>query len=282
MLNGTITVESEIGQGSAFTILIKEVEVATTAALEAAHREKQLDFAASTFAKGITFEKSIILIADDIDYNRELLKGFLAAYPLTLLEAENGRETLALARQHQPDLILLDMKMPEMDGYEAVDILKQDQALQAIPVIAVTASVLKQDEAEIRRRCDSYLRKPISKTSLLVEVMKFLPHTIIQEQAPAPEETPEKLSPEILGQHPELLGLLKTKRLRCRELSEQMEIDDIEAFANEIKELGRRYNCRPLAEWANALISSALEFDDVRTTRALLNLQTIIEQYEEE
>ncbi|MCP4716095.1 MAG: response regulator, partial [Deltaproteobacteria bacterium] len=241
MMNGTIAVESDgvPGRGSAFTILLKEVEVASTATL-ASRREKQLDFAASTFAKGITFEKSTILIADDIDYNRELLKGFLAAYSLTLIEAENGRETLALARQHQPDLILLDIKMPEMDGYEVVNILKQDESLQAIPVIAVTASVLKQDEAEIRQRCDAYLRKPVSKSDLLAEIMKFLPHTI-QAQAPAPEETVEELSAQTLAQHPALLKILQGQRSRCRELSEQMDLDQLEAFANEIKELGLRY-----------------------------------------
>ncbi|MCP4715777.1 MAG: response regulator, partial [Deltaproteobacteria bacterium] len=279
MMNGTITVESDgvPGRGSTFTILVKEVEVASTAAL-APRREKQLDFA--TFAEGITFEKSVILIADDIDYNRELLKGFLAAYSLTLIEAENGRETLALARQHQPDLILLDMKMPEMDGYEVVNILKQDKMLRAIPVIAVTASVLKQDEAEIRQRCDAYLCKPVSKSDLLAEIMKFLPHTI-QAQAPAPEETVEELSAQTLAQHPVLLKILQGQRSRCRELSEQMDLDQLEAFANEIKELGLRYRYQPLAEWADRLISIAFKFDSRRTRKTLLNLQTIIDQCKE-
>ncbi len=272
VMNGSITVESDgvPGRGSIFAVLFKEVEIASTTALEA-RRAKQLDITS------IVFEQSTILIADDIDYNRDLLKSFLAAYPLTLLEAENGRQTLALARQHRPDLILLDMKMPEMDGYEVVDILKQDKTLQAIPVIAVTASVLKQDEAEIRKRCEAFLRKPVSKSELLVEIMKFLPHAI-QEQAPGPEEAVEGLSARTLAQHPALLKILQGQRSRCRELAEQMDLDQLEAFAHEIKKLGLRYHYQPLAAWADRLNAIAFEFDSRRTRKALLKLQTIIDQ----
>jgi len=81
-------------------------------------------------------------------------------------------------------LILLDMKMPVMDGYKAAEILNNDGVLKDVPVIAVTASALKQDEEKISKFCDGYLRKPISQADLITEVVKFLPHTVTEMTAP--------------------------------------------------------------------------------------------------
>ncbi len=182
MMDGEISVISELGKGSVFNIILKNVEVASAEALKS-QRQKQIDFTS------VQFEKSTILVADDIEYNRKLMKCFFEDYDFTMVEAENGMEVIEKAREYHPQLILLDMKMPETDGYETAGFLKKDEALKDIPVIAVTASAMKDDECAIDSLCDSHLKKPVSRTDLISEVMKFLPHTIIREpDVSAPDE----------------------------------------------------------------------------------------------
>ncbi len=168
-MNGRITVESRENEGSTFTVVIEDVEKAALG--DTISTEKEV-----SDIRGIVFDKATILIADDIEYNRDLLRGFLNGSDLTVLEAENGMGVLALAKSRKPDLILLDIKMPVMDGYEAAKLLKQDDATKDIPVIAVTASALIQDEVAIRRICTDYLRKPVRKKDLITTMMKYMPH----------------------------------------------------------------------------------------------------------
>jgi len=176
MMEGEITVSSELGKGTVFNIIIKEVEVASADAL-AGGQKNQTDF------DSVAFEHSTILIADDIDYNRELLRVFFEVDNFTLLEAENGMEAIDKTREHHPDLILMDMKMPEMDGYEATLLLKNDDDLKKIPVIALTASAMRHDEETIKNLCDAYLKKPVTKADLIEEMKKFLPHTVTKKKS---------------------------------------------------------------------------------------------------
>ena len=275
MMKGEISVKSKVGTGSVFTVIIKNVEVASIEDLEC-RQPQYIDFAA------IQFEKSSVLIADDIEYNRELIKGFLEDYGLTLLEAENGKEVIEKTRQHHPDLILLDMKMPEMDGLEAAEILHNDENLKDIPVIAVTASAMKEDEAVISKICDAYIRKPVSKTGLILEVMKYLPHTVAEGTAIETIETTQAKisaapSQDTLAIHPELIEIIKTRQMYCKELSDKMIINKIEDFAQEMKALGVRYNYQPLVGWGEALYSSAIAFDMETIQRTLLNFETFLQ-----
>ncbi|MFC1467333.1 response regulator [Verrucomicrobiota bacterium] len=183
MMNGEISVESEFGKGSTFVVTLHGVKIA--AADPANIQNTQL--------QKIKFEPATILIADDIDYNLEILSIFLENQNFRFLYAKNGEEAITQARDHQPDLILLDMKMPVMSGYEVSQKLKADDQLKTIPIIAVTASALKQDEEKISHMCDGYLRKPVSANDLIPELQRFLPYKIRQEDPPTtPKESAQK------------------------------------------------------------------------------------------
>lgn len=169
MMNGELTLHSEPGKGSAFEMTFSGVEFAPNEEEEAIHdRAAELP---------IEFSPATILIADDIDYNRELIAHFLKGFNFTLVTAADGVEVLQQSLKEKPDLILLDMKMPGMSGYDTARALSEDTVLRTIPVIAVTASALKEDEKIISTICDGYLRKPISRTLLLKEMMRFLPYS---------------------------------------------------------------------------------------------------------
>ena len=102
---------------------------------------------------------------------RDLLKS--ANYEM--IEAENGEEALAAIAKHRPDLILMDIQLPVLDGYEATRRIRADPAMRSIPIIAVTSYALSGDETKARQAgCDDYVTKPYSPRQLLAKVREYL------------------------------------------------------------------------------------------------------------
>jgi signal transduction histidine kinase/CheY-like chemotaxis protein len=168
LMEGDITVESREGKGSTFRITLKDVVLPA--------REQDPEDADSGRWKAVSFEKATILVVDDKELNRRLLIKFLAGYDLDIIEAENGEEAVEKARLHHPDLVLMDVKMPVMDGCEATQLLKKDRALRKIPVIIITASALKEQEPGIKKAgADGHLNKPVKRGALIKELKRFLP-----------------------------------------------------------------------------------------------------------
>ena len=109
-----------------------------------------------------------ILVVEDTEDNRQILRDLLSMAGYDMIEAHDGAEGVARASEHKPDLILMDIQMPVMDGYEATRRLKADPALKAIPVIVITSYALSGDEEKARAAgCDDYVTKPYSPMQLL-------------------------------------------------------------------------------------------------------------------
>ena len=116
-----------------------------------------------------------VLIVEDNELNMKLFHDLLDAQGYATLETREGLQALSLARQHRPDLILMDIQLPEISGLEVTKWLKEDEDLSHIPVIAVTAFAMKGDEERIREGgCEAYLSKPISVGLFLDTVRRFL------------------------------------------------------------------------------------------------------------
>ena len=116
-----------------------------------------------------------ILIVEDNDLNMKLFNDLLVAHGYGTLQTRDGIEALALARQHHPDLILMDIQLPEVSGLQVTQWIKEDDDLRMIPIIAVTAFAMKGDEEKIRDGgCEAYIAKPISVVSFLRTVERFL------------------------------------------------------------------------------------------------------------
>ena len=117
-----------------------------------------------------------ILIVEDQEDNRIILRRLLSKAGYDLIEAMNGEDGVALALSMRPDLILMDIQLPVMDGYEATRRIKSNVELKSIPVIAVTSYALSGDEAKARAAgCDAYVAKPFSPRQLLAKVREYLP-----------------------------------------------------------------------------------------------------------
>ena len=116
-----------------------------------------------------------VLIVEDNDLNMKLFNDLLVAHGYGTLQSKDGVEALKLARQHRPDLILMDIQLPEISGLQVTQWIKEDEDLRTIPIIAVTAFAMKGDEEKIREGgCEAYIAKPISTTSFLRTVERFL------------------------------------------------------------------------------------------------------------
>ena len=117
-----------------------------------------------------------ILVVEDQEDNRRILRDLLGSVGYEILEAVTGDEGVMLATTQCPDLILMDIQLPGIDGYEATRRIKADPALRHIPIIAVTSYALSGDDARaLAAGCDAYVAKPFSPRALLAKVREYLP-----------------------------------------------------------------------------------------------------------
>jgi two-component system, sensor histidine kinase len=257
MMNGRLTVQSRSGEGSVFTIYLQSVAIAPagTVARDDSH--------AST---GLSFRPATLLVVDDIVQNRILLKDFLSHLPFTFLEAENGHQALALARTHQIDLVLQDMKMSGMDGYATAHAFKHDPALAAIPLVAVTASVMEQSLSALRvAGCNGIVKKPIRKSELYQELSRFLQRSedpVLPAADPPPERVDDSAFSPSTDQLERLRRIVQNDLApRFREIQETMLITEIRGFGNTVGELGLEFGVKAFQHWGAALVSTSDRFD---------------------
>lgn len=175
MLNGVISVESEPGKGSTFRLYLKNVAVAAVI--------DPIEVALTEDIEGILFKGSKILYAEDLESNRIVIRGYLEKHEILLVEADNGHSAVELAREQKPDLILMDIHMPVMDGFSALKSIREDENIKGIPVIALTASAMNQDSDAIRKVFDGFLPKPVTRYEFLKLLQKYLPYEKVKHNS---------------------------------------------------------------------------------------------------
>jgi two-component system cell cycle response regulator DivK len=121
---------------------------------------------------------NVVLIVDDDPKSMKLTYDLLNVFGYTTLTAANGLQAVEMAKSHKPDLILMDVQMPVMDGLTATRLIKADPKIQSIPIIVVTAYAMRDDQQKvIKAGCDGYITKPIDIQYLLQTIEKYLSHT---------------------------------------------------------------------------------------------------------
>ncbi len=255
MMGGYIKVTSEQGVGSRFNVVLEGVDVASISIFDEAERN-------SLDPDLVHFEPATILIADDIEMNRNLIKGYLSSSEFSFLEATNGEDVVNLVKRNLPDLVLMEIKMPILDGYQATKMIKSDKRTKAVPVIALTALGMKSDEKKFQERFDGYLRKPIDQSSLFSELTRFLAHTSEEKISTKNKNfvyndendlVLTSLRKDVLLKLPILLTVLEEERGICENLHQVLSIPDIQKFAIRIKDLGKEYDYSPVLSWGEEL-----------------------------
>jgi signal transduction histidine kinase/CheY-like chemotaxis protein len=253
LMDGEITLESEINKGSKFTVTFKNVKSSDEVIVN--------DYGYEWDENRIDFKPTKVLIVDDIPHNRNLVLSYLEGSNLTLYEAENGEIAINNAKEYMPDLILMDIRMPGINGYQATEILKNDEKTQKVPVIALTASTMHSETDKINELFDGYLRKPIQKQHLVNEMAKFLEHEILDD-----EEYKEKIvqKEEIIEDviSDEMKTAFGAKFFEKMDyLKDVMIIDEVNDFADAIVQFAEENELRSVKSLAEELKNSVAEFE---------------------
>lgn len=276
LMNGKIVLESKKGKGSTFRIILHNIEIQ---ALENESIEETKEI------EKFTFKDSKILIVDDIPSNRELIKSFLQFFEnIKVVTAENGKKAVEISQIELPDLIFMDLKMPVMQGDEAMRILKSMPATKHIPIVFITASALDfEEKAIINSGCDGFLKKPVSLKSLLNEMKKFLKTELNTENV----ENVENLIEDKNKEDKQVSDLKISKEILNKYLEDWTQVkssfvfDDIESFARKVMETGKQYKSADLINWSEKIISQTESFDMDNLPDTLADFQHIINQLKE-
>lgn len=260
MMNGRISLESQRGVGSTFRCFLPGVLRADLPVVD-------LSFGVDPVNEIADLAPAKILIADDMVINRDLLRAFFYETGHQFLEAADGREALEIARRERPDAILMDVRMPVMDGLEATRRLKADENLRHIPVIIVTASAVQNEEIELKKICDAYLRKPVSREDVAAQLSRFLQRRVVSGDAAPGVQSAARF--EDSARLADLLPRLQAWRARAEKLLRLPMISQVEEFGHELDQLGRQSACHEVAEYGRGLVEMAVTFDTVAMARIL-------------
>ena len=276
LMGGSISVESDEGAGTVFQVVLKNVAVASVLDAEPAALETE------AFGN-LIFDPATILVVDDIQTNRTLIQGFLEDHHFQVLEAANGRIGYETAKEKQPDLILMDLKMPEMDGYEATRLIKNDPETKDIPVVVLTASAMKGENRKVEDlRVNGYLQKPIARSVLLNELSRFLAHTKekdISEPDLEDAATLSDLDEKEKIHYRELIEILESQWIPAWEkVKETFIIGEIETFGKSVQEVATKKHVEPVKRWAEQLLSQVDGFDMENIPNTLNGFLALIEE----
>ncbi|MCE1187983.1 MAG: ATP-binding protein [Ignavibacteria bacterium] len=251
MMQGAITVTSTVGTGSCFTVSIPEIHIAEGTA--APLQPKEMEPTHTRF-KGQT-----VLIVEDIQTNIDLVTAYLDDSGLNLLTAYNGEECLNVLQTQNVDLILLDLHMPVMDGYQTIVKIRESQSWAHIPVIAVTAFTIFDPKSELQKLFNGSLKKPITRAMLFGEMRRMLAFDYKEEIESVNEDLPrEEHTGYFLAELKDVFGE------RFLHLKETMFIDEFNVFADQLQQFAKDHDSPTLVHEAELLKSAVINFDFVK------------------
>jgi signal transduction histidine kinase/DNA-binding NarL/FixJ family response regulator len=270
-MNGSLTVISTEGKGSIFKVRISGVEVLSHDALPEDPEEEPQD---------LVFEAAELLIVDDVLSNIETIESLLSESGLTILTASSGKIALDIVKNKKPSLLLLDLRMPDMDGYEVARIIRSDPSSAMVPIIAFTASVINIDKVMETGLFDACLMKPVNRTNLKKQLSKFLKHSVNYPEAPV--VTPVyariiELPSELIDSFHDFKRKLETEIMPAYEgIKDQLVIFRIELFAEDLKKLALSFNFEYLKDYADKLLAFIETFDLDELNEAIRQFPQII------
>ncbi len=263
-MNGQISVSSTKGQGSVFKIILNKVKFSSQPH-DVIRGDDQL-------AVGkILFKNQKILVVDDVESNQYYLKELLTRINLDVFLAQNGKQAVYDARKHQPDLIIMDIRMPVMDGETAAKKIKAAAETDKIPIIAFTASIMMEEKKRLLEAgFDGFIGKPANVHKLLDEIARFLDHDIFpaNEKVSADIETAEELQ-DIKNPSELISAINQTILPTCRLLEETLVIGSVNQFSETLSDLGKKHHAQLLINFSKDLDALVEIFDIVNIKRKL-------------
>jgi PAS domain S-box-containing protein len=270
LMEGNISVRSVLGKGCAFTVRIPEI--AYQRDFSGTKIDVQIDPAE------IAFEKAVILIADDVEHNRSYLREALKNSGLKIVEAEDGYNAYKIAKEIVPDLIIADIRMPKMDGFQLLNKIKAGKKLRHIPVIAYSASVIKAQKERIHNsEFASLLIKPVKVTELYLELMNILPYKSTKKTELVNQILEVDSDSKVIDL-PGLIHSLSTDlNAIWKTFTVTQPIGGIRDFGTNLVQLGTDHNSRFIKDYGKQLINAADSYNIEAILKLIGNYSGIIE-----
>lgn len=264
VMNGEIGLQSEVGKGTRFEVRLHHVAVVT----------RPEEDRAVNLAQRPVFASSKILVVDDVELNRALIRDHFSDSAVTVLEAENGESAISQARAYHPDVILMDLRMPVMDGFEATRLLKDLDDTRHIPIIALTGSTLVDDQVRFEKQgFYQTLRKPIDWAELFSVLKGLLPLGDASSMPSRPLPTQIPNAEAECTAEPEICESVREKRTvlfaylcgdgarEAGELADSGDLQRIREFAERIEVAAEEAMLPELSAFADKLIHSVETFN---------------------
>ena len=261
-MNGTISVSSLPGKGSVFSVIVPDVEYNMAGIGKNISQEENK----------IVFDGATVLVVDDVPSNIDVVESVLSSVGLKVVSAISGETALKILCELKPALILLDMRMKGIDGYEVAEKIKADPELAFIPLIAYTASVFNTEKIESSGNFAGILFKPVKRDALISTLARFLPHSPDGPKHSTEDETnlKAKLIPENVAKLlPEINAAITLSVLPVWEIiKDQLVLFRIEEFAYAIKKIGARFDFKYLLDYSEQILRELenLELEELKET----------------
>ncbi|WP_324317268.1 ATP-binding protein [Arenimonas sp.] len=251
LMNGCITVDSRLGKGTTVVIDVPHLSISDVPVASPAGGDEMVDFNRLQPLK--------ILVVDDMIWNAEVARGYLRKSHHTVSVASDGIEGVATTRAGRPDVVLMDLRMPRMNGFEARDAIRADPELQKIAIVAVTASSLGDEEQTLRASFDGYIRKPYTPIDLFATLEAIFGATPLADPTEVAHvdltAAPGNANPALQARWRHLQGEALV------DLRRSMRMREIAAFAMELRVLGSELAWPRLVEHAGVLAAAVQRFD---------------------
>lgn len=271
-MNGKISLSSEVGKGTIFKVNLTNIEIADYQKQEKIDTDKILN---------IDFKPAKIMIVDDVQYNIDTLKFLIDNKNITYLSADSGEKAIELLEVEIPDLIFMDIRMTGISGYQTTEKIKTKMRLKNIPVIAFTASVMKNDFDKKSYLFNGFLNKPVNKVQVYKELKKHLKYVDtyeIKKEAKQKEqiftkEEKQKIAIFIKEHKSELIE-------KWDGIKENLIIFEIENFISDLKLASSNLNVFVLIEYIEKLSTKTKEFDIEEIEETVAEFPAIIGKIE--
>lgn len=269
MMNGSISINSKLNKGTTFHVTLPEVSF-----LQELHR---VDREIQVNPEEVIFEEGTVLVVDDVESNRKVFTDALRNTSLDVHEAGNGEEAYNLAKKIKPDLIITDIKMPDMDGFELLEKIKSHNKLKDIPVLAYTAEAIKsQMERIMKSEFAGVMIKPTKINKLYLELMNLMPHKVIEMETEEVKESIHDIPDEHLT--PLINELEGDLYSTWKKFKNRQPLNEVKEFGKDIVALGEKYQAKRLEKYGKELVDAAGQFN---VSNILLLLKKYPEKIEE-
>jgi CheY-like chemotaxis protein len=251
-MKGTINLKSELGKGSTFTVKIPEI------AFKREFINSKITIQVNP--SDLIFDPCTILVVDDVEHNRSFIRDTLRNTSITVIEADEGFKALKLAKKVIPTLIISDIRMPNMDGFELLSKLKANKKLKHIPVLAYSASVLKDQKERIHKsQFVGLLTKPVNITELFLELMNHLPY---KEAIKKKTDQTTDISKSEIKDLKSLISSLESDFMEVwKNFEIRQPIGEIKKFGEDLIRLGTDHNSNLVKKYGNDLLTAGESFN---------------------